>query len=604
MIEKETIETIKTGIDLVALVQSRGIDLKKNGQSYLGLCPFHDDTNPSLSVNPSKNLWQCFGGGAGGDVIRFVELFDKLDFPEALETLQINAPDMGALPKNRKEKPPLPESKVQQLLGRAVTIYEKNFEESGTKHLEQRGITDAGLFTRHRVGFCSGKLKEILPSNGQVREDLRTVGILGDQDTERFSGCIVFPVYDLEGNIVTLYGRFFHPATKRHVFLPNRSKGLWNIAAIKTYPEIILTESVIDALSVETAGYANVISIQGTNSLGDDDIRLFKEYGVQKLILMLDGDEAGQKAQERLKEKINGFFCEVKQLPDGHDPNSYLMEYGAGKLAEFIQSPAIEHKEQSSSQLESSESIRRQADGFVVNYGLRQYQVMGLEKGLRKLKATVRVEYAGKLHVDTLDFYAARSRKMLAQDICRIFDELPETIDADITRLMLACEKTRDEQPASQDADQKPPAERISARDEKEALEFGKSTDLIQHILDDFERCGLIGEEANKLLGYIAMTSRKRSKPLSVLIIASSGAGKTALQDAIVQFCPPEDLVKITNLSGKALFYKDKVSLTHKVLALEEGDGAREAFYAIRSLISAGVLVSETTIKGIYPPAG
>jgi hypothetical protein len=95
------------------------------------------------------------------------------------------------------------------------------------------------------------------------------------------------------------------------------------------------------------------------------------------------------------------------------------------------------------------------------------------------------------------------------------------------------------------------------------------------------------------------MTSRKQKNPISVQILSSSGAGKTALQDAVVNFCPPEDLVKLTSLSGKALFYKDRMSLKHKVLALEEGDGAGEASYAIRNLISSGVLITESTIKDL-----
>ena len=88
MIEKEKIEAIKRDVDLVALIESRGISLKENGKGYKGLCPFHEDTNPSLSVTPSTNLWQCFGCGAGGDVIRFVELFDQVDFPTAVGRLK------------------------------------------------------------------------------------------------------------------------------------------------------------------------------------------------------------------------------------------------------------------------------------------------------------------------------------------------------------------------------------------------------------------------------------------------------------------------------------------------------------------------------------
>ncbi len=88
MIEKEEIERIKKDVDLVALIESKGIQLKKNGKGYKGLCPFHDDSDPSLSVNPTTNLWNCFGCNKGGDAIRFIELFDKVDFKEAVRQLE------------------------------------------------------------------------------------------------------------------------------------------------------------------------------------------------------------------------------------------------------------------------------------------------------------------------------------------------------------------------------------------------------------------------------------------------------------------------------------------------------------------------------------
>jgi hypothetical protein len=95
----------------------------------------------------------------------------------------------------------------------------------------------------------------------------------------------------------------------------------------------------------------------------------------------------------------------------------------------------------------------------------------------------------------------------------------------------------------------------MSAAERKEAEAFGQSPTLLDDILTDCERRGLLGERNNALLLYVAMTSRKRDVPLSVLILSSSGSGKTALQDAVLSFCPPEDLVKLTALSGKALFY-------------------------------------------------
>ena len=103
MISQETVESVKSKTDLVALIRSRGVELKKKGRNYIGLCPFHNDTEPSLSVNPAKNLWNCFGCGAGGDAVRFVEMFDKLEFPDAVRQLAGAIP--GAVPADSSEAP-------------------------------------------------------------------------------------------------------------------------------------------------------------------------------------------------------------------------------------------------------------------------------------------------------------------------------------------------------------------------------------------------------------------------------------------------------------------------------------------------------------------
>ena len=392
--------------------------------------------------------------------------------------------------------------------------------------------------------------------------------------------------------------------TKRHLFLPNRAKGIWNLSAIKIYSKLTVVESIIDGLSVKMTGYHNIIAISGNSSFSNGEVPLFKEHGVQQITFLLDGDQAGKDATQRLKKRIDSHFnCEVKSLPDSHDPNSYLTENGPQKLAEFISQSTVSeilNKSQTIPQagLASGTNLKPTNDGFEVSYGLRRYEIHGLEKGPRKLKATIRIELAGKLHVDTLDFYSARARRTLAQDICRIFEQPAETIEADINKLLLACENYDPEKQKVAASDPNP-ASQMSAKERKEAEAFGKNPDLIKQILADYERCGLVGEKYNKLLCYLAAISRKMDEPLSVLILSSSGAGKTALQDATLAFCPPEDVLKLTSLSGKALFYKEESSLKHKILALEEGDGAEDASYAIRNLISSGVLVIEATIKDI-----
>ena len=122
MIEKARIEAVKQGVDLVQLIKSRGVKLTKKGKGYVGLCPFHQEETPSFTVNPAKNLFQCFGCGAGGDAIRFVELFDKVSFPEAVEKLSAGA--LPARPAPVADKQPAPLTvKEQKLLGRVVAYY-------------------------------------------------------------------------------------------------------------------------------------------------------------------------------------------------------------------------------------------------------------------------------------------------------------------------------------------------------------------------------------------------------------------------------------------------------------------------------------------------
>ena len=156
MIEKEKIEAIKRDVDLVSLIKSRGIKLRKNGKGYKGHCPFHEDKKtPSLSVTPSKNLFQCFGCGKAGDQIEFVKLFDHVDFKEAVQTLSGQGVKKIAVKKKKAKssqcvrkaaKPPA------KLLARVVDFYHTTFSEDARarSYLEGRGITDKGLFSDYK----------------------------------------------------------------------------------------------------------------------------------------------------------------------------------------------------------------------------------------------------------------------------------------------------------------------------------------------------------------------------------------------------------------------------------------------------------------------
>lgn len=613
-IPEDELERLKKNTDLVALVRERGVELKPHGaRDLVGLCPMpgHAEKTPSFVVTPGKNLFHCLGCNAAGGPIDFVMKMDGLDFRAAVDQLLKGGPvRRGAAPApadahasgGAAALPPrqvVSEERIQVLLERAVAIYQKNFADApeGRAYLEKRGLSDLGLLQRHQVGYSNGRLPELLPQSGNLRSELASIGLLQEGGRERFTGCIVFAVRDEAGRIVTLYGRYTGTEAgeegKRHVYLPDRPRGLWNAAALRSSPEIIAVESILDALSVQTAGFANVVSIQSAN--GSLDVDTLRAQGVQRVRLVLDGDTAGRAGVERLKEKLSGLAVSVATLPEGEDPNSFLVKHGAPKLARVLDPGPAD-----AGASDGAVSLPPRLSGdLTLTFGLRRYEVRGLEKTPRGLKATVRVEKGCSLHVDTLDLYSARARRQLALDLVRVFEESADTIEGDLTKLLSACESAalRGSNAPGQSLGSGAEAPALSASEKAVGEQMGRDPALIETILADYERCGLVGERANKLLCYLAMTSRKMPKPLAVLVLSSSGAGKTALQDAATAFCPPEDLIKLTSLSGKALFYKERTSLKHKVLALEEGDGVQEATYALRNLISAGELVTESTIK-------
>jgi DNA primase len=215
----------------------------------------------------------------------------------------------------------------------------------------------------------------------------------------------------------------------------------------------------------------------------------------------------------------------------------------------------------------------------------REYRVRGLSPvGLERLRVNVRLTRNGNFHLDTIDLYQARARSLFAQSAAKLCGASEQQVSGDLLRLIekleaarLAMRKNGDEQ---NHAAPMTPAEREAA------LQYLKDPELTERIVEDFRKCGLVGERATVLTAYLAAVSRKLSEPLAVLIVARSGAGKSALQDALCAFVPPEEAVRVTRLTGQALFYKDPYSLQRKVLLIAEDEGAAQAVYSLRTLAS------------------
>jgi DNA primase len=234
----------------------------------------------------------------------------------------------------------------------------------------------------------------------------------------------------------------------------------------------------------------------------------------------------------------------------------------------------------------------------------RRWRVRGLAKNLAVgvLKVNVMVTYAGlhasegaAFHVDTLDLYAARARSHYVTQAAQETGLAEAVLKADLGRVLLALERVQDEVIA--EVLQPEPLPQMSAPEQDAALALLKSPELIERILGDFAACGLVGEETNKLVGYLAAVSRKLERPLGVVVQSSSAAGKSSLMDAVLAFVPEEEKVKYSAMTGQSLFYMGETNLKHKALAIVEEEGASRASYALKLLQSEGELTIASTGK-------
>ena len=597
-IEQAVIDQAKR-TDLVALVKAKGIELKKNGKGYFGLCPFHADKNPSLSINPNKNLWQCFGCGAAGDAIRFVEMFDQVDFKEAVKRLSGN----GFKSKPTKPDPDHPPKalsvKERKLLARVVSYYQHTLNEDsrGLNYLKQeRGITDNQSLKDFGTGYANGTLLEILPDDPEIIQALKTIGILNVKGHEVFYNCVVFPLYSTKGSIENLYGRnISDEAGTTHLYLPGSRSGLVNRQAVNRSQTVILTESIIDALTLYDQGFKNVIPIYGVNGLIDDHLQLLNRK-IKTAYLVFDADEAGRRAVDavslRLKEK--GITAYPVTLPI-KDVNLYFKRHTPEQFESLLKQVNPRSLEQSVNVNNRKQTLYKETGhGFIVGFGERQYQIKGIQRGDTQLKATVKAsaDVQGNLpfELTTIDLYSSRSRVWFAKLCADLFAAAEELVKEDVGRLLILVEEYKPKNKAN--APNQPTKEQKA-----QALKLLKNPDMFDEILVDLETVGVTGEETNKLVGYLAAVSRKLDEPLSVLIQSRSAAGKSTLQDAVLSLVPEEDYVKYTRITDQALFYKDEDSLVNKILAIEEEVGMGGAAYSIRNIQSSKKITVAATGK-------
>lgn len=448
------------------------------------------------------------------------------------------------------------------------------------------------------------------------------------------------------------------PGTPLHLYLPGPHRGVWNAQGITGCKQVVLCEALLDALTFWCAGVRNVTASYGVEGFTEEHLALFKAGGVEEVLIAYDRDEAGELAAEALATRLmaEGLTCFRVQFPRGMDANEYALkvqpaskaltvalrqaqwmgkgnkrplslaalppasgtqasasnpapaEGGAGEpaleVAPVVEAsaapaPAPEPPEASPpAELSMGEAGEEE---LVVLLGERRYRVRGLGRNtffdaLRINVLCTRNGGQGGFHLDTLDLYSARQRQAFVKQAAVELRLNEEVLKADVGQLLLQLEALQEKRlKAALEPKAKVPA--MSEEERTEALELLRSPKLLERVLEDFERCGVRGEETNKLMGYLAAVSRKLEEPLAVVIQSSSAAGKTSLMEAVLAFVPEEDKVQYSAMTGQSLFYMGDLELKHKVLAIAEEEGAARASYALKLLQSEGKLTIASTGK-------
>jgi len=427
--------------------------------------------------------------------------------------------------------------------------------------------------------------------------------------------------------------------------------GVWNLGAFKPSDEMILCESLIDAMTFWCAGYRNVTCSYGINGLTEEIIDALSAHNIKRVLIAYDLDAGGETGAEDASEKLTakGLSTYRLMLPKGMDANEYALQvtparesFGAliqgakwlGKGAaptarpsslaapvtqaqaiakpappEITPEPQAPQPPKSETPLstvlpdaaEETQAIIHEHE-ILMAFGDRHWRIRVLARNTSyealRINLLVSREVSGVavFHVDTLDLYAARQRSSFTAQASSELGLSKEMVKGDMARILLKLEALQEQQIEAA-LTLTVTAYEMSAEEKQDALSLLKSPDILQRISDDAEICGVVGESANLVTAYLASISRKLSKPLAVLIQSTSAAGKSALMDAVLAFIPEEEQVSYAAMTGQALFYLGETALKRKVLAIAEEEGARDAAYALKLLQSQGDLSIASTGK-------
>lgn len=352
LIPNDFIETLLERTDVIEVIGNR-IDLKKKGKDHWACCPFHHENSPSFSVNASKQFYYCFGCGASGSAIKFLQEYDNLSFVEAIEELariagvEVPREEVSEKAKQRQQQ----RRTLYDLMGSCADYFSHQlYQHPAAADVQQyvlgRGLSEE-IVNTYQIGFAPQGWDNLIQHfrSEQTNAELLTTGMLTQNDKgriyDRFRNRLMFPIRDIKGRVIAFGGRVMSADEKpKYLNSPetpifHKGQELYGLyearKALKDFDNIIIVEGYMDVVALAQHGVKNAVATLGTATSADHVKRLFKL--TSELIFCFDGDEAGRRAAVRalsntLPELQDGQQAKFLFLPDGEDPDSLVREEG------------------------------------------------------------------------------------------------------------------------------------------------------------------------------------------------------------------------------------------------------------------------------------
>jgi DNA primase catalytic core len=602
------------------------------------LCPFHPDKTPSLQIYPKTNTYCCFSSNctAGtGDVIQFIQLMEKCTKHEALVKAAalcsgVSNPVLGTSSSAGESKLFIEagdELEKIALMGKVFSYFKRALPltPKAVEYLQSRSID----YARQEIGYNSGALHGESKGRHMV-ESMEKYGLLKPRPAKGYSvwarDCVIFPLRNREHKVVSLYGRSITNDTdQRHFYLAGR-EGLYPGYPKTSTTRLVLVESIIDALSLlqqhELSIQYEMLALYGTNGLTEEHLQaILSLKHLEEIIFMLNGDDAGKAATAKhastLHALLPGIPLTTVVVPDGEDVNSLLQTHDDPRvLSELIGqrtkfSFSIEPGPPSPDQPKAAApTTTAPASGKLItaNPELLIYDncelvitVLGGIKltGLDRMRVTLKVEHKAKAGLPVrhnLDLYHHAHTEQFINKVAESFDIPTLATTQTIAALTGELESYRARrlegmQPHAEERVQLSPAQRQAA------ISYLKQANLLERTSEDIGRSGIVGEETSRLITWLVYSSRKLAAPLHLMFLGPSGSGKTWLQERVSELVPPEDKIEITQITGNAFYYFRQDELRHRLLLIEDLDGAQSSLYPLRELQSKRRISKTVTLK-------